>query len=166
MKCQKCGIRPATTHVTEIINGVKNEAYLCQYCGNIYHQNTGFHSIFKNNFDSFFDDFWKSPSSLGQATVSTAKSCPNCGSTLNDIQSRGRLGCSECYSTFADFLLSAIKGIHGSNRYTGRLPKRINTENKQLSEIEQLKAELSRAVENQDFEKAAELRDKIRGMEA
>ncbi len=161
MKCQKCGKYEATTHITEIINGAKNETYLCQYCGEEYHQSNGFHSIFKNNFDSFFDDFWKSPAAISPPVV-TANSCPTCKTAISDIQNRGRLGCSECYRTFADFLLRPLRNIHGSNTYVGKIPKKSGKTN----EIEQLKSELSRAVESQNFEKAAELRDKIKGMEA
>ena len=159
MKCQKCGKHDATMHITEIINGIKNETYLCKYCGDEYNQNSAFHSIFKNNADSFFDDFWKSPASLNQPGI---KACPNCKITIKDIQSLGRLGCSECYSTFRDFLIQSFKNIHGSYTYAGKSPKRSI----KFDKIEQLKQELNHAVENQDFERAAELRDEIKGMEA
>ncbi len=160
MKCQKCGKYDATTHITEIINGLKNETYLCKYCSEEYNQSSSLHSIFKNNFDSFFDDFWKAPTAIGQPTT---KVCPNCKSTMRDIQHNGRLGCSECYRTFRDFLKSSLKSIHQSTCYLGKNPI-ANTP--QISQIDTLRQELSRAVEAENFEEAARLRDKIRGMEA
>ncbi len=166
MKCQKCGKHDATTHITEIINGVKSEIYLCKYCGGEYNHSNGFHSIFKNNFDSFFEDFWKSPNVQGLSYGSSAKTCPVCKNTITDIQKRGRLGCSECYNTFRDFLLRSLKSIHGADTYEGRLPKKLKFKIEQTDETERLKQELKLAVEAQNFEKAAELRDKIKGLEA
>ncbi len=166
MKCQKCGKHDATTHITEIINGVKNETYLCKYCGEQYHQNAGLHSIFKNNTVNFFDDFWNTPITLGQLSQSTAKKCPDCHSTLTDLKKSGRLGCSTCYSTFRDYLLHSLKGIHGSSTYIGKHPQKGHPDTKPFDKLEQLKKELTLAVDAQNFERAAELRDKIREMEA
>ncbi len=162
MKCQKCGKYDVTTHITEIVNGKKAEAYLCKYCGEEYNHNSGFHSIFKNNFNGFFEDFWKSPMSI-QSQANAIQACPNCKSTVADIQSIGKLGCSECYNTFRNLLLPSLKNIHGSNTYKGNFP---NHTTNTISEIEELKQMLALAVENQNFEKAAELRDKIKEMEA
>ncbi len=159
MKCQKCGKYEANTHITETINGVKNEIFLCKNCAQSTVQHPGIESIFKNNFDNFFAPFWSGPkASYIQAAAPVM--CSNCKSTIADIQKNGRLGCSECYKTFADLL--PLKNIHGSNNHTGKTPKRaIN-----YSKTEQLRQELCEAVESQNFERAAELRDKIREMEA
>lgn len=164
MKCQKCGKYDATMHLTEVINGVKNETYLCKYCADEENKGFAFKSPFYSEFDNFFQSFWESPK-LSHSSPASAQSCSGCGSTLSDIQKRGRLGCAECYRTFRDLLLRPLKEIHGSNTHTGKIPKRIGKGIAKLNEIDKLKDELSRAVLDQNFEKAAELRDRIREME-
>ncbi len=161
MKCQKCGKYDANTHISEIINGVKNEIYLCSHCAKNTMHTPEIESILSSSFDNFFAPFLKSPNSAGSYTASQ-KICKNCKSTMQDIQNSGRLGCSECYKAFEDLLLHPLKDIHGSNRHRGKIPKKRSYSN----EAEQLKEELARAVEAQNFERAAELRDKIRQREA
>ncbi len=163
MKCQKCGNYDATTHITQMINGNKTEIYLCPYCAE---ENNGvwFNSVFDNSFEDFFSSIWNTPKFVSQ-TTSNVKKCSVCGSTLAEIQKSGRLGCSECYNTFFDVLLKPLKEIHGSNVHTGKYPRRSGKELSRCNEINRLKDELNRAVLDQNFERAAELRDKIRELE-
>ncbi len=161
MKCQKCGNYEANTHITEIINGIKNEIYLCNNCAESASNSAEFESIFKSGFDNFFEPFWKSHN-MGHIRPAVQKICKNCQSTISDIQNSGRLGCSECYKVFKDLLLPPLKNIHGNTQHLGKAPKKTSS----YSQAEQLKQELSKAVESQNFEKAAELRDKIRELEA
>ncbi len=164
MKCQKCGINEATTHIKQIINGHKSEIYLCPQCANEENAIPSFKSVFDNDFDNLFSNFWgTSASVLNQAPNETI--CKTCGTTLRDIQSRGKLGCSDCYAVFERLLQRPLKEIHGSCTHTGKLPKRAAKGLRLDSEIDKLKDELSRAVLDQNFEKAAELRDKIKEME-
>jgi protein arginine kinase activator len=164
MKCQKCGKHEATTHFTEIINGLKKESFLCQQCaqdGNV----MGFKSVFDDNFETFFKSLWGAPK-LNQDISKNYKECPNCKTTLFDIQKQGRLGCSECYQVFGSFLMQPLKEIHGSNNHIGKTPKRLGKPINNTNEIDMLKDELNRAVLDQNFEKAAQLRDKIKELEA
>lgn len=164
MKCQKCGKYDATVHMTESINGMKTETYLCKYCAEEEDKSFVFKSPFYTDFDNFFQSFWESPK-LNHPSKVAVESCKGCGSTLSDIQKTGRLGCGECYKSFRDRLLRPLKEIHGSNIHTGKVPKRIGKEIAKSSEIETLKDRLSRAVLDQNFEKAAKLRDLIRELE-
>lgn len=164
MKCQKCGTNEATTHIKKIINGNKSEIYLCPQCANEENAIPSFKSVFDNNFDNLFINFWgTSAPALKQTPNETI--CKTCGTTLRDIQNRGKLGCSDCYTAFYSFLQRPLKEIHGSNAHTGKLPKRAAKDISLDCEIDKLKDELSRAVLDQNFEKAAELRDQIKEME-
>lgn len=162
MKCQKCGKYDATTHITEIVNGIKREVYLCPQCAGK-DAGLGFYSGLGNQFESFFSSLWSNSSS---STLPSAKQCPLCGNTLSAIQKRGRLGCSECYKTFYDFLLRPLKGIHGSTKHTGKVPKRAGKTISKHNEIDRLKDELNRLILDQNFEQAAVLRDKIKEIES
>lgn len=159
MKCQKCGNYDATTHITEVVNGLKSESYLCAKCAGVEGGKLDFGSVFSSDLDSFFSSLWSSPKAL------SAQICPNCKSTLADLQKRGRLGCSECYKTFYDFLLRPLKEIHGSTRHTGKIPSRAGKITHKQNEVSRLRSELDRAVLDQNFEKAAELRDRIKEIE-
>lgn len=169
MKCQKCNKNEANTHITRVINGVKTEQYLCSECAGESQELMNFQSGFDSDFDSFFSGFFASPFIGGKKMPrksANGASCGFCGTSLADIERNGRLGCSKCYDTFGDFLLNPLKQIHGSNRHTGKLPSRAGKGIRHANEIERLQNELSRAVMDQNFEKAAELRDKINDLKA
>lgn len=162
MKCQKCNKNEANTHITKIVNGVKTEQYLCEKCAAENQDFVNFQTGFDKEFDNFFSGFFGMPQlGIGMPQQSDAKTCPVCGSTLDDITNRGKLGCSECYSTFKDFLMHPLKQIHGSNRHSGKIPLRSGKALRKESEIDKLSSELNRAVMDQNFEQAAVLRDKI-----
>ena len=163
MKCQKCNKYEANTHITKIINGVKTEVYLCPQCAAQSGEMADFSSGFDKEFDSFFSGFFGN-TQLGASSnrqESAQNRCPLCGTTLNEVLKQGKLGCSECYDTFAAHLERPFKQIHGNTRHTGKIPSRCGGEIKLKAQIDSLQKELNGAVMEQNFEKAAELRDKI-----
>ncbi len=92
--------------------------------------------------------------------------CPNCGLAYQDFRRIGRLGCSECYETFKDSLRVLLKRIHGSTQHLGRTPAKKVVPVQKRSEIDTWRGKLQRAIEMEEFEQAARLRDKIRALEA
>ena len=92
--------------------------------------------------------------------------CANCGTTYDDFRKFSRLGCSRCYDSFKEHLSTLLKKIHGSNQHLGKAPAKIAPAEKQKMEnMQDLKTQLMYAIQSEDFEKAAQLRDKIRRME-
>ncbi len=92
--------------------------------------------------------------------------CYNCATTYDDFRKFGRLGCSKCYDAFKEHLSTLLKKIHGSNQHLGKAPAKIPQEDKKKMEgMQDLKTQLMNAIQSEDFEKAAQLRDKIRQME-
>jgi len=83
--------------------------------------------------------------------------CPDCGIRLVDMRKTGRVGCARCYEAFRKQILPLLKRVHGAVEHTGSrpagAPPRI--------ELNQLREELRRAIEAEDFEQAARLRDRI-----
>ena len=103
----------------------------------------------------------------GHMTVSRedAVCCEKCGSTFNDIVNSGKIGCADCYRTFYDKLLPSLQRIHGKTRHEGKTPKAVKVETDSTeSKISRLEKELKDAVERQDFEKAARIRDEIKAI--
>ncbi|HXG98155.1 MAG TPA: UvrB/UvrC motif-containing protein, partial [Gemmatimonadales bacterium] len=94
--------------------------------------------------------------------------CPACGSTLRDFRDTGRLGCDQCYSSFDTHLRDLLRRLHGSSQHVGErydMPGAAGGAGDPRSELLELKAQLRRAVEGENFELAAELRDRIRVLE-
>ena len=168
MKCQKCGANNANTHVKTIINGEFKEYDLCSDCA----KKMGYTNIFgdiDNEFSSFLGSFFGN--ALPARTQATR--CDFCGSTYSDITKSGHVGCAHCYDIFKDQLLPSIRRIHGNTTHCGKNSRLAENKKTAQSEkptkedkIKLLNAELDKAIKEQNFEYAAELRDKIKGLEA
>ena len=172
MLCNKCKKREATTHVKSVVNGEYEEYMLCSECA----KELGYNNMwgdFNSDFSSILGSFFSN--ALPERSVTTR--CPVCKSTFHDIQTSSKVGCAKCYEVFYADLMPSIRRIHSNTTHNGKRPPQIaklksstsesvqSDDTSKTSEIETLKAQLSKAVEEQNFELAAELRDKIKGME-
>jgi protein arginine kinase activator len=92
--------------------------------------------------------------------------CPRCGLTYGEFRRAGRLGCAECYRAFRAELVPLLRRIHGATGHRGRLPEARSRSIESERELERLRAQLSKAVEREEYERAAELRDLIRAKES
>lgn len=157
MLCNECGKNKATVHVTKIINGKKTETHLCEKCARKY-------SSFNPNFsmESFFsgllNDAFKTD--MAKETI-----CPSCGMTYKQFTNVGKFGCRECYNVFQGRIMPVIKSIQGYDVHNGKIPKKANGKLRLSREVKNLKAELNECIKKEEYEKAAELRDKIRDIE-
>ncbi len=162
MKCEKCGKNEANTYVTEIINGQKKEYHLCSECA----EGIGLKSFdnMEINIGNFLGGIFGSEKTIGTAPeiLKAPAVCKNCGMTVEEFSRGGKLGCSECYSAFRGRLIRPLRQIHGSCEHIGKVPERMGGKLKISREISKLEAELNHAVMEQNFEEAAEIRDKIR----
>lgn len=159
MLCQSCEKRQATTHIKTILNGELKEYNLCSECA----QKHGYGSFFGNigfDLDKLFGSFME-----GIGPTKTRKRCQCCGSSFEDIARSGKVGCAECYDVFYEELLPSVQRIHGRTSHTGKLAHSAGTEVKVKNELAKLRSELEKAIKSQEFEKAAELRDRIRELE-
>lgn len=166
MTCQVCGQQPATTHIKHIVNGQLTEAHLCAACA----KKQGYGHLLADwgGFGSLLGGF------LGEAPAQEVKRCPGCGASFSEISKSGKIGCAECYKTFRGQLLPVIHRIHGAAQHKGKVPGgsalRVMEPNRQLvaveeSPIDEKKRLLKKAIEEQNFEEAAVLRDQIKEME-
>jgi protein arginine kinase activator len=160
MQCDICHKNEATVHLTEIIDNQITELHLCEECarqkGTQMEQHFGLADLLAGLAD------------LGQQFEAVGKAeakCSNCGLTYQDFRRLGRLGCSECYEAFRDSLAVLLKRIHGSTQHLGLVPIKKAVPVQKKSEADLLRAKLRRAIEMEEFEEAARLRDKIRGLE-
>lgn len=164
MLCQRCKEKEATVHLTKIINGEKNEVYLCEECA----KETGKIPFTANNpfaFQNLLKGILNNTGVGSYEQVKEGKRCDKCGISYKDFTGNGLFGCAECYQTFADRLNPILKRIHGSTRHNGKVPRRKGGDLKLKREIRELKQEMQEAVEEENFEKAAEIRDTINEIE-
>ena len=158
MLCTNCGERQATVHITRSINGITREYWLCPECASKVEMSTpfaGFDSLLKSAF----------PFSLG--SVRKTKQCPECGCTFDEIMENSLLGCAKCYEYFAEELKPVIGRLHANASYVPNSVSAPMEEKKPAeNELETLKKRLKKAVDEEDYELAAKLRDEIKAKEA
>ena len=102
----------------------------------------------------------------GRDVQDRASECSFCGLTFDGFRQTGRLGCPHCYETFSGHLPRLLRRIHGSTKHVGKIylppdPTASDMEKR----LEGLRRKLERAVQSEDFERAAEIRDQIRSLE-
>ena len=160
MKCENCGKRDATVHLTEIKKGVKQEMHLCEPCAS----EKGLPG--KATFS--ISDLLAGITSAAQSKKVKQEreiQCPTCELTLSQFQSSGRFGCPDCYTTFKDDILPLVEKIHDASQHVGKVPKRVGEEVGLQKDLRHLQVELKKTVKAEDYEKAAKLRDQIRRLE-
>ena len=160
MLCDICSKDEATVHITEIVNGQMAELHLCEECARKKNVAMEQHFSLSDLLGGLADI-----STVLDKTEMAGKRCSNCGMIYEDFRKTGRLGCSECYVTFRDSLASLLKRIHGSDHHLGKFPLGKAGKVKAKTRIQDLRARLSAAIQLEEYERAAKLRDQIRILE-
>lgn len=165
MLCQKCMKKEANTHVKSVVNGEYEEYMLCSDCAKEMGY-TNLWSDMSSDFNSILGSFF----SNALPAVSETTRCKTCGATYHDIAKSGQVGCADCYELFLSELMPSIRRIHGNTTHCGKRPNVAEGETSEqksttVSKIDKLKDELQKAIEEQNFELAAKLRDEIKEME-
>ena len=165
MLCQQCQKKVANVHFTQIINGKKVEMYLCEQCANEKGQ-LGFSP--QINLGDFLWGFPGLGGGSGFAQVEQPKEvrCDACGMSFEDFRKTGKMGCGNCYSVFREKLSPILRRIHGNIEHMGKVPEKVSNCLKTTDELKRLKVELTAAIGQEEYEKAAELRDRIRDLES
>lgn len=156
MLCQNCKRNDASVHVKRIVSGESAEIHLCTSCAIVLGLSDSAAS-FSPNQDIFGNLF----SSGDTKTVNRLLRCETCGFSFEDITNTGRPGCPDCYRVFSGKLRPAIGKLHGRAVYKGKIPSSADEASLREKKIDALKVRLSKAVEEQQFELAAVLRDEI-----
>ncbi|MFG6117320.1 UvrB/UvrC motif-containing protein [Halobacillus sp. MO56] len=169
MECQECHQRPATVHLTKVVNEEKTEVHVCEQCAK--EKGYGESSFSLNNLLSGLLNFDAAASiNSGTAPSSTPPAqklqCPKCGLTYQEFTRIGKFGCAKCYETFDDKLNPIFRRVHsGNTEHNGKIPKREGGNLHLRKEVEQKKHLLHQLIEKEEFEEAAKVRDQIRKLE-
>jgi len=163
MKCDSCN-KPATVHLTEIKHGKKIEKHLCEQCAA---QNEGLPVKSHTPINELLTNFVMAHSGL-QKDLGLA--CETCGITWAEFRQSGLFGCANDYQTFEKDLTPLLQRAHeGATHHVGKVPTRrggTGVPMKRQVDLTKLRKELAKAVEAEDYERAAKIRDQIRQAEA
>lgn len=172
MLCEHCHKHEATIHVSQTIDGQSQEQHFCGGCA----RELGLNQPFK----SYLDE-WMKPGLTGQSIFDTAGGipafgspvtrsmvCPSCGQRYDDFRRSGLLGCSNCYVAFGDRLDAIFRRVQGGTRHIGR--KACETADQQelqlyRHQLVELRQQLQQAVEDEAYEMAASLRDRVHALQ-
>lgn len=162
MLCDVCRELDASVHLTQAVEGEVRQRHLCAKCA----AEQGIETTVTAPPKNVLGEFLQAVQQQAGATPSESARCTYCSMTLRDFRSTGRLGCSRCYTTFEPSLRELLRRVQGSAKHVGR--RYVPPEPEVLERattIGELRDRLRRAIENEDFEVAATLRDQIRDVE-
>ena len=167
MLCPECNKREATIHLTQIVNNQKISVSMCQECA----EKFGFHSPLDNGpfpLAEILSGMSKDLPQRRRPDATANLECPKCHMTYDEFAQRGRFGCGSCYAAFRPYLEEILRKIHGASLHRGQDPaaasEGADSSTLPVKEEERLGVELARAIKEEDFERAAELRDKLKAM--
>jgi len=158
MNCDVCKQNQATVFLTQIVEGKMQKVNLCESCS-------------KEKGVTDPTGFALADLLLGLGAAQeierggSVQKCPVCGFSQADFKKTGRLGCSNCYETFAEGLQSLLKGMHKGTVHLGKKPSRLARSLEREAQLKQLQRDLRKAVAEENYESAAQLRDQIRHLE-
>ena len=155
MLCDICKEKEATVHLTQMVEGKTKKIDLCESCSKAkgVDDPAGF---------SLADLLLGLGASqeMEEADAANTK-CPQCGFSQADFKKTGRLGCPECYEHFEEGVEGLLKTTHKGTRHTGKAPAVWQQTKDYIDQMHELQTLLDKAIAKEDYEKAAELRDKI-----
>lgn len=162
-RCDVCGEADAVVRLTQIENNEMSTHHLCEKCAAA----KGVESPEEPVHFPLAGFLAQLGEESEPALASDRETqCTFCGLTFVEFRETGRLGCPHCYTTFDTYLRGLLRRIHGSTQHVGKVylppdPTATDVERR----LEGLRRKLQRAVETEDFERAAQLRDEIRTLE-
>jgi len=164
MVCDNCKEREAVINLTQVEHDAKVTLHLCETCAQQQGVDTG-GAVLSSPLGGFLKAMGKGGSPTG-GQAEAGDRCPACGATLQDFRESGRLGCASCYEAFEGHLRDLLRRLHGSSQHAGEryVPPGGRPPDRR-AELLDLRDRLRRAVEGENFELAAELRDRIRVLE-
>jgi protein arginine kinase activator len=161
MVCENCKERDAVVNLTTIVNNAVRQLHLCEQCA----AERGVETTVATPKHPLGDFLAQVQQQSVPPSVDAGK-CAFCGLTMKDFRATGRMGCARCYVTFEPSMRELLRRVHGSPRHIGRGYKAPKDEVlEKASVLGELREKLRRAIEQEQFEVAAQLRDRIKVLE-
>ncbi len=161
-KCQACGSDGARNHFKKWEQNRETELILCDACAEergLVATSSGGESDIEKSLNMMLEDM----EGVNESARGTVQ-CDGCGLLYSMFRETGRLGCPDCYAQFEQQLRPLLRRVHGAVLHTGRSPAVDDAHARRRRELRVLQDEMDRAVSHEQFEKAAQLRDRIRAL--
>ena len=159
MQCSICKEKPATVHLTQIVGDKMQKLDLCEDCAKTKGINDPT-SFGLADLDLVLG--LGASQQLEQSAGGVELKCPRCGFTQADFKKSGRLGCPECYATFAEGLAGLLKTMHKGTRHIGKAPEALRATRENADRMKTLQLKLAKAIRDENYEQAAQVRDEIK----
>jgi protein arginine kinase activator len=159
MVCDICNKNHATIHLTEIVDNKVVETHICQDCAREKAKALNEHL----HLSGFVGGLAQNEDVRDEKEKKVV--CSFCGYRYADFKMKGRLGCGHCYEAFRRQLVPLIKKIHGSIRHVGKVPHNLDQRASVDTELKEIRARLKRAIQLEEYEEAAALRDELKKLE-
>jgi len=158
MKCEICGLRDAAIHIRQIQKDLVHELHICEECA----QEKGLIREEESELPiaNLLSGLLEGRDMTGAAEIKEA--CPRCGMKASDFRKQGKLGCAECFTAFHKDVKAIVSQMAARPHHAGRLPRSFTAPAATALENDTLREALREAVEKEDYEEAARLRDRIR----
>jgi protein arginine kinase activator len=161
MRCENCGKADAAIQVTRVEDNEMRIQHLCESCA----AEQGIDSASASANLPLADFLAQIGSGAGEEPAAAGR-CPSCGLTPAQLKQTGRLGCARCYTHFEQHLHGLLRRLHGGTQHVGKVAMAPDADDSgRKARVDSLRRSLQRAVDTEDFEHAASLRDQIRRME-
>ena len=165
MLCERCHQKLATIHMQQIVNGIKTEIHICHECSAKMNTPVSMEALFNGLLGSFLH--MANEKQPQQKMNLVQEPCKTCGMTYSDFKNTGgKLGCADCYKYFSHELESILKNIQASTHHEGKYPQKFGQNMFQKREASRLRELMQEAIEKENFEEAARLRDEVRSIES
>jgi len=161
MLCDNCRERDSVVQLTKVTESGPSTLHLCEKCA----AERGVETTVAAPKHPLGDFLHAVQQQLTLPSGEVGR-CTFCGATMNDFRATGRWGCARCYATFEASMRELLRRVHGNSRHAGRQYQPPQPElDERATILGELKERLRRAIESEQFELAADLRDRIRVME-
>jgi protein arginine kinase activator len=162
MKCEICGLKDAVIHIRQIQKDLVHELHICEECA----QEKGLIREEESELPiaNLLSGLLEGKDVTGAVDVKEA--CSRCGMKASEFRKQGKLGCPECFRAFEKDVRAIVSQMAARPRHTGKVPQTLVIEQSAGSEGEGLRDELREAVEREEYELAARLRDRLRELES
>ena len=162
MICDNCRERYDVVNYTAVKDNNVVQLHLCEQCASERGVETTVSTLPKHPLGEFLNQVQQQLI----AAPSDGSKCHFCGATMADFRATGRWGCARCYTQFENGIRELLRRVHGHARHIGRTYRPPQGETIEKSAVlGELRERLRRAIDNEQFEQAAELRDRIKGLE-
>ncbi|MDO5040860.1 MAG: UvrB/UvrC motif-containing protein [Peptoniphilus sp.] len=160
MLCDNCKNNKAIISYTKMIGNQIDEVHLCAECAEKkMREDMVFNNVVTEKVESFLRELFKLTGKNNNFVGD--KKCGNCGSTFKELE-QNRLGCEECYEEFKEEIESMLQSLKFSSKHMGKIPKGAGEAPVYKREEEELMSKLKNAVDVENYEEAAVLRDKLK----